>query len=617
MKFTHHFFHRLKNAKGIWFHIAGIIAVTWFLIRVLPKPTRSQYPCQQLAIPIALGYIGFWSTILITTLHLIKKTKRKTTALIPIVLSFFILAGSITGFGFANIITETPTYEPWTPVPNQPIGVAQGVFPGRVVWNWNPDATEKELDGYWWEPQNTNQEVIDEMMTKGIKKLAEEENLSAAWNKLFKYVNEKNDRGNQGYQTGEKIAIKVNLNNCWNPLDFIDDYEKVDNERDADPSVINSLLSQLVDTIGVSQKDITIYDASRPMPNWFYDPIVAEYSQVNFVDANGGAAGRTQVIPSDKEFYFADETVRTLPTCVVEASYIINVPLLKQHPINHGVTLSGKNMFGTFIEPVREIHPYHESGQFMGNAAPQTDLFAHKDLGQKTVLFLGDGLFATLRDHRTITHFNMYPFNDDWTNSLFFSQDPVAIDSVMYDFLHTEGPIPLKGSQNYLHQAAKPPENTYDPENDGQYISDSLGVHEHWNTSTHVFSSDRYTGIDFIPLGKEYASPSIVLEKPSQGSLYVFDEYTSLHILFKEFYKFPYTCSIGPITVNTSVTGEYTELVNTVNFYIDEELVYEDSNPPFSWKWSSFSLGLHTITISAYGNDELFSSTSRDVFKLL
>jgi PKD repeat protein len=139
----------------------------------------------------------------------------------------------------------------------------------------------------------------------------------------------------------------------------------------------------------------------------------------------------------------------------------------------------------------------------MNNPAPQTDLFAHEDIGGKTVLYLGDGLYATPWDHRVIGKFNMYPFNNDWTNSLFFSQDPVALDSVMYDFLHTEGTNPIEGSQNYLHQSAEPLTNTYDPENDGSYLSNSLGVHEHWDINENIFSTQRYSGpsndgIDYI-----------------------------------------------------------------------------------------------------------------------
>lgn len=617
MKCHHRFFNQIKNAKGIWFHIAGIIAVLWFLIRVIPKPTRSQYPCQQITIPLALTYIAFWSTLFYTTFHLIKKTQRKTTALFPALISCFILLSSITGFGFATIITSSPTYEQWTPVSNQPMGLPQGYSPGRVVWVWSPNATENELDGYWWEPQNNDQTVIDKMMAEGIKELADKEYLNEAWDALFTHINEKNDRGNISYQSGEKISIKVNLNNCWNPFSLINSYERKDNERDAHPAVIISLVSQLINYVGVAQEDIIIYDSSRPMSNWFYDPIVAEFPKLTFVDAFGDAEGRLKATASEKEFHFYDGTIRTLPSCVVDASYIINVPLLKQHPINHGVTLSAKNMFGTFIEPVADLHPYHESGQFMGNPAPQTDLFAHEDVGQKTVLFLGDGLYATLQDHRTITRFNMYPFNDDWTNSLFFSQDPVAIDSVMYDFLHTEGPIPLEGSQNYLHQAADPPLNIYDPEDDGNYLYESLGIHEHWNPNISIFSNNRYAGIDFLAIGEEHAEAAIILETPNQGGLYVFDESTSIQILFKEIHNFPYTIVIGPLTVKTIVTGEYAEIVNKIHFYVDDQPVFVDDNPPFSWHWDTFSAGFHKLSVTAFSGDEPLSSTSRNVFKFL
>jgi hypothetical protein len=75
----------------------------------------------------------------------------------------------------------------------------------------------------------------------------------------------------------------------------------------------------------------------------------------------------------------------------------------------------------------------------------------------------------------------------------------------MFDFLHTEGTNPCEGSQNYLHQSAVPNPNTYDPENDGIYLSSNLGVHEHWNKSVDIFSAERYlglsgNGIDFIAI---------------------------------------------------------------------------------------------------------------------
>jgi len=70
---------KIKNLRGIWFHIVGIACLFWFLIRVVPAPHRSQYPCQQISIPIALGYIAFWSVLFHGLLRWIRKVKLKTS----------------------------------------------------------------------------------------------------------------------------------------------------------------------------------------------------------------------------------------------------------------------------------------------------------------------------------------------------------------------------------------------------------------------------------------------------------------------------------------------------------------------------------------------------------
>ncbi len=281
------------------------------------------------------------------------------------------------------------------------------------------------------------------------------------------------------------------------------------------------------------------------MYNWFYNRVfyetypssslTPEFPNINFVDADGGAEGRQKVVTSTEKIYFADDggLVKTLPECVAEAKYLINMPILKRHPIQQGVTLSGKNLFGTWIEPVADIHSYHTGAFTAGNPAPQTDLLAHEHLGGKTLLYIGDGLFATKKDHATIERFKMYPFNNSWTNSLFFSQDPVAIDSVMYDFLHAEGTNPCEGSQNYLHQSAEPSLNVYDPENDGVFLSESLGVHEHCNTTVNIFSSDRYSGvtdngIDYITFGKEHVKKSVSIPYKKVKSINFIDRIIEL-----------------------------------------------------------------------------------------
>lgn len=45
----------------IGFPLFGILAIIWFLMRVIPKPSRAAYPCQQVA--VGLGS-AFWFTCL-------------------------------------------------------------------------------------------------------------------------------------------------------------------------------------------------------------------------------------------------------------------------------------------------------------------------------------------------------------------------------------------------------------------------------------------------------------------------------------------------------------------------------------------------------------------------
>ncbi|MFW6122183.1 MAG: Ig-like domain-containing protein, partial [Petrotogales bacterium] len=474
--------------------------------------------------------------------------------------------------------------------------------------------------GYWWKKENNNQVVIDQMFSTGVVGLAGVNDDYTAWDLLFKHFNEAHGYGEVGYQPGEKIAIKVNLNNCWNT--FLNTYTARDNDRDASPYVVKALLRQLVNTVGVAQEDIIVYDASRKMANWFYNrvyykaypamPLDPEFPDVNFMDAEGGAYGRQKVEPSTQKIYFADESglTRTLPKCVIEAKYIINTPLLKRHPINNGVTLSGKNFFGTWIEPVADIHPYHKASFIDGNPAPQTDLLAHEQIGGKTLLYIGDGIFGTREDHKTIAKFQMYPFNNDWTNSLFFSQDPVAIDSVMYDFLHAEGTNPNEGSQNYLHQSAEPPSELYDPENDGIFLSKSLGVHEHWDTTSYIFSSERYSGsssngIDFRAYGEEYAQPAIIITKPKENHLYISG---------KEIHSLPVSLIIGDIDIVAEINGLSAD-VEKVEFYIDGQYLNTDYDEPYTWSWDTPAFFRHRIDVIAHYNGRNYLNYNIVVWK--
>jgi hypothetical protein len=571
---------------------------------------------------VALGYIAFWST-LFTALRLwLPQARWRVSKLAPSFIAIFVVLIMISGAGFAVNYMESQPVQSWEPIPKEPIGIPKGANPGRLVWVWNPDATEEELTGYWWNKENNNPEIIDQMFSDGLQNLTGIDNDYDAWDVLFRYFNVVHGKGDVGYQPGEKISIKINMNNGYSGP-YTSEYDDVD----ANPYVVKSLIRQLRDVVGVDEDDITVYDASRKLMNWFYyrayyeeypaDNLTPEFPDVHFVDMYGGAEGREQVVASDERVYFAAGTCeyRTLPTVVTEADYMINMPITKRHVADR-VTLAGKNWFGTWMEDVYSVHNYHTLGfSKMGNPAPQADLVAHERLGGNTLLFIGDGTYACRYGNSDISKFEMYPFNGDWMSSLFFSQDSVALDSVMFDFFMVEGTGggPSEGAQNYLHQQAQPPENLYDPENDGEFVSESMGVHEHWDTDVEIFSSERYSGvsgngIDFIPIGKEHAAPGITITTPKERHLYI----SGKEIRYLNF--LPITLILGKIVVETEIGGIAGD-IQKVEFYIDGELQETDYDEPYIWTWGNRSFSKHELKATVFFDERLVASDNIIVWK--
>ena len=192
-------------------------------------------------------------------------------------------------------------------------------------------------------------------------------------------------------------------------------------------------------------------------------------------------------------FSITSRNASGLDTTVIDAAYLIDVALLKGH-VSSGVTLCAKNLFGaTSINPdwhknAHDGFPHNLDGSPSYSAF--VDFLGHKDLGEKTVLFLLDGLYGSDNaDGPPRSKWKTHPFNDAWPSSIFMSLDGVAIDSVGLDFLTSEWTdLPdIANADNYLREAAlanDPPSKTfYDPERDGIRCR-SLGVFEHWNNGT-------------------------------------------------------------------------------------------------------------------------------------
>jgi uncharacterized protein (DUF362 family) len=188
-----------------------------------------------------------------------------------------------------------------------------------------------------------------------------------------------------------------------------------------------------------------------------------------------------------------NNNAKGLDTTVLEATYLIDAAVLRAH-VSSGVTLCAKNLFGAtsiYTDWRKNAHDgFHHDPKGAASYSAFTDFLGHNELGEKTILFIIDGLYGNDNvDGPPHRKWKMAPFNDAWPNSIFMSFDGVAIDSVGFDFLTSEWPdLPdIANADNYLRESAlanDPPSKTvYDPERDGIRCR-SLGVHEHWNNGT-------------------------------------------------------------------------------------------------------------------------------------
>jgi len=499
-----------KHFRFTWiFPIGGLLALVWFLIRVIPKPSRATYPCQRVAFPLASGFL-IWLMGAAGSVIVVRRAKCCFIQRRLLLCSILVCASTGVIWLAHNVTTEEAVLAE-EPVANAPVGIAKGIYPGRVVWVHEPDATDWDGpgDGHWWESSHTNQVAVNQMMGRAISTLCGEENSTAAWDKLFRHFNKVHGKRNVGYKPGEKIVIKINYVGCiriWDrrKVTKVEEYNlRRSDYMNTSPQMIIALLRQLVDKAGVKQEDITVGDTLCYFPNEFYNMCHDRYPNVRYLEYLG-KFGRTAAKSSSVPLYWStpDATGKKtdyIPASYARADYLINMANLKSHNDQAGITLCAKNHYGSLVrKPARaegyyDLHkdlPYNTPGN--GHYRPLVDLMGHKHLGGKTLLYIIDGLYAGKHAKESSPRkWNSAPFNGDWSSSILVSQDPVAIDSVGFDFLRTEwDDAPHKsGTNDYLIEAAladNPPSGTfYDPDHKGNVTRlKSLGVYEHWNNPT-------------------------------------------------------------------------------------------------------------------------------------
>jgi len=321
----------------------------------------------------------------------------------------------------------------------------------KVIHIYDKDVTNWDYATYPY-VDFIDQNRVNEMVSEGIRELAGNSNTGTAWEKIF-----------LAYKPNDKIAIKPNFNS-------IDHHFK---DIITTPHVINAIIDGLIKYLRISEKNIFIYDLSRTIPVWFRRRI--KYS-VNYLHAYPETFWDKVVFHSKKIFdinlAFPDlenpiemrEDILDasgnkikcyIPKLISRCDHLINIPVLKSHKFIL-TSCALKNHFGTVRFSNGSISPRLLHGKVLQKSL--IDINANHHIKQKTRLIVVDGLFGNYNIGNQIgpARWNLFGESAGSPNSLFFSIDPIALESVIIRFLIMERQVynlpPL--SYEYLIDAA-------------------------------------------------------------------------------------------------------------------------------------------------------------------
>jgi hypothetical protein len=520
----------------------GIFSTIWFLWRVIPKPSRATYPCMRAVAPFMSGFVVYLLSLGGISLILKRIWNRLSR---PLSLSSVLLPALLFVFIGINITSDTSVSSAQTALltgpqdgSNVPFGRGRGVKPGLVIWAWNPEATNENCknvvnnNDWFFTAENTDPEIVSKMVSDAVNKLGGSSDLKKSWNALFRQHNITIHGKKKGYTSGEKIFIKINQGTASWALSKDEQSNgysvpeqavagqtrraRYNGATETSPYVVLELLRELVNHAGVRQEDISVGDPIAHIFGHNYKVWHAEFPDVKYVDKYSDNFNRTLIRPTERDLLFYSDKKLTdkLFDIIEDADYMINVASMKPHG-SAGISLTSKNHFGSHARrSASHLHYalvaplWEESPRQVGKASNGgykkyrvlVDIMGSRYLGQNTLLFVVDGLYGGGADEtKGPVKYFMAPFSNDWSSSIFISQDQVALESVCYDFLRNEwngnnkhdvansvfeeGPN-MYGVDDHLHQAADsknwPEGIIYDPDNSGKPIP-SLGVHEHWN----------------------------------------------------------------------------------------------------------------------------------------
>ncbi len=286
------------------------------------------------------------------------------------------------------------------------------------------------------------------MLNSAMQALTREKTDKRAWRSVF-----------AAYRTGDKIAIKPNLN----------DLHEGFHGYVTSPAVINAVISGLVEFLGARPADITVYEMCRVITDEMRSRI--DYP-INYIESKGDAFIRklrykafggpalaeadlgAEIKMSNKVTNLEGRPIKCyIPKVVTSSRHIINIPIMKSHQF---VAISGalKNHYGTVRFSDGSQSPIYLHPPIIDESI--ADINAHEEIRTKTRLVVMDALFGRTHQHGGSPE-RWSTLGGQSPNRLFVSKDPVAIDSLSRSFLKKEmesrGQVIL--SDQYLRNAHK------------------------------------------------------------------------------------------------------------------------------------------------------------------
>jgi len=291
---------------------------------------------------------------------------------------------------------------------------------GKVIHVHDDTSTSYHFTEDWC-GNHVNQERVNQMTKKGLLDLTGASNISSAWKTLI-----------PNYSPGKKFAVKVNFNNY---------HGRMGQDVNALIEPVNAIIGSLVE-FGAAPRDIIVYDVTNGNHKGmtpkveFIDRCL--YPGVHFAAYSDNAFSATEKV----KFSVPNVQDLAIANALVDSDYLINMPYIKYH-ITNFVTLAFKNHFGS-ISRCDLCHVYNPIIQSTGsNYSPLVDIYRNRHFANKTVLTIGDFLFGIWHGAPRVfpPRYEARPwktFGNRAPNSLLFATDPVAIDSVMADFIDAE-----------------------------------------------------------------------------------------------------------------------------------------------------------------------------------